>query len=344
MSLIRSASMRTLLWWLLLGSLPLSMQAAKPLTIYLVDVEGGQSTLFLTPNGQSLLIDTGWGYNAYRDANRIAAVARRAKLKKIDYVLITHYHADHVGGVPQLVSKVPVGTFIDHGPNREDTNATNHLVSEYQAAIAKSDHLLAKPGLHLPIKGIDATIVSADGDLITQPLTKAGEPNQFCSSTEQRKPDPSENARSIGTVLDFGALRIVDLGDLTWNKELELVCPNNRIGHADILIVSHHGMDLSNSPALVHALHPRVAFFDNGSKKGAAPQAWDTVKSAPGLQDIWQLHYADAGGKEHNASDPYLANVTEADTGFWVEITANQDGSFEVLNERNKFTKQYPKP
>jgi len=319
-----------------------SVQAIqKPLEIFFIDVEGGQATLFVTPGGDSLLIDTGWGYNAYRDANRIAAIAKRAKINKIDYVLITHYHADHVGGVSQLAAKIPVGTFIDHGPNREDGNAANHLFSEYQAAIGSSRHILAAPGERLPVKGLDALVVSADGKLISQSLEGAGQPNPFCSGVEQKAPDPTENARSIGVVITFGPLRIVDLGDLTWNKELELACPANKLGRAGILVVSHHGMDLSNSPALVHVLAPRVAIFDNGAKKGAAPSAWDIVKSSPGLEDIWQLHFADAGGTEHNASDPFLANVTEADTGFYLKVTANADGSFEVYNSRNKFEKRY---
>ncbi len=315
--------------------------AQKPLEIFVIDVEGGQSTLFVTPAGQSLLIDTGWGYMAYRDANRIAAVAKLAKIKRIDYVLITHYHADHVGGVPQLVAKIPVGTFIDHGPNRENTNSVNHLYAEYQAAIGGSNHMVAKPGEQLPVKGIDATVVSADGNLLDRALPGAGQPNAFCSGVEQKATDPTENARSVGTLITFGNLRIADLGDLTWNKELELVCPANKLGRADIFIVSHHGIDQSNSPALLGALQPRVAIFDNSSTKGASPSAWDIVKSSPGLLDIWQLHFADAGGKEHNAADPFIANITEADTGYYLKITAHEDGSFEVYNPRNKFSKQY---
>lgn len=319
----------------------LGQAAQKPLEIFFVDVEGGQATLFVTPEHQSLLIDTGWGYNGYRDANRIAAAAKLAHLKKIDYVLITHYHADHAGGVPQLVKKVPVGTFIDHGPNRENTNSVNHVYSEYEAAIAGANHLLARPGEKLPIKGVDAVVVSADGNEIGQPLAGAGQPNRFCAGVVQKATDPTENARSVGTVITFGSLRIVDLGDLTWDKELELMCPDNKIGRADLLVVSHHGLDASNSPALVHALQPRVAIFDNSATKGASPAAWDIVKSSPGLQDIWQLHFADAGGREHNTTDPFIANVTEGDTGYYLKVTANEDGSFTVYNPRNKFEKQY---
>jgi competence protein ComEC len=316
--------------------------AEKSLQIYFIDVEGGQSTLFVTPEGQSLLIDTGWGYNAFRDAKRIVAATKLAHIKKIDYVLITHYHTDHVGGVPQLVQKMKVGEFIDHGPNRETSKGTQTEFDDYLKAIGDMPRVLAKPGDMLPIKGMKVTFVSADGNLIAHALPGAGAPNSSCEGVEQKATDPSENARSVGSVIEFGQLRIVDLGDLTWDKELELMCPQNKLGHADIFIVSHHGLDQSNSPALVHGLAPRVAIMDNGSKKGAAASAWDIVKSSPGLQDLWQLHFADANGSEHNASDPFIANVSEADTGFYLKLTAQEDGSFEIYNPRNKYSKQYP--
>ncbi len=335
---MRPASILTCVLWIAV----VAPAAQKPLEIYFVDVEGGQATLFVTPAKQSLLIDTGWPGNAYRDADRIAKAAKLAKIKKIDLVVITHYHADHVGGVPQLIGKIPVGTFVDHGPNREGSRAVSRLYADYEKAIVGANHLTAKPGDRLPIKGIEATVVSADGNLIQQPLPGAGQPNPFCGGVEPKATDPTENARSVGLVITYGTLRIVDLGDLTWDKELELVCPNNKIGKAEIFVVSHHGLDQSNSPAFVHGIQPRVAIMDNASKKGASPSAWDIVKSSPGLQDLWQLHFADAGGKEHNVSDPFIANVTEVDTGYYLRVTANEDGSFEVYNPRNKFSKQYP--
>ncbi|HEX4809856.1 MAG TPA: MBL fold metallo-hydrolase [Bryobacteraceae bacterium] len=321
----------------------LSLSAAtKPLQIYFIDVEGGQSTLFVPPSGQSLLIDTGWPGNNYRDVYRIQHAMKLAKIKKLDYVLITHFHTDHAGGAEQLASKVPIGTFIDHGETRETGNAADYLYKSYQKAIANSQHMVVKPGDTIPVKGLDITVVSADGNLIDHPLPGAGQPNAACNGVEQKPVDKTENARSVGTVITFGKLRIVDLGDLTWDKELGLMCPDNKLGHADLLVVSHHGIDQSNSPALVHGLAPRVAVMDNGAKKGAVPSAWDVVKSSPGLEDLWQLHFADAGGKEHNVADAYIANTDEADTGFEIKVTANEDGSFEVYNARNKNTKQYP--
>ncbi|HEY7210934.1 MAG TPA: MBL fold metallo-hydrolase [Bryobacteraceae bacterium] len=315
--------------------------ADKALEIFVVDVEGGQATLFVPPHGQSLLIDTGWGYNAYRDANRIAAAAKLAKIKKIDYVLITHFHSDHVGGVPQLLQKIPVGTFIDHGENRETSKTSATLYREYQDAIRGHEHIVPKPGDRLKIKGLDVTVVSADGNLIENPLPGAGQKNTACEGVPKKETDPSENAHSLGTVIKFGDFRVVDLGDLTWNKELELMCPVNKIGKADLFVVSHHGLFQSNSPALVHAIAPRIAIMDNGAKKGGSPAAWDVVKSSPGLIDLWQLHFADEGGAEHNTSDPFIANTSEADTGFYLKVTAQQDGSFEIYNPRNKFTKKY---
>lgn len=315
--------------------------AAKQLQIYMIDVEGGQSTLFVSPSGQSLLIDTGWPGNAFRDANRILDACKKAHVKKINYLLITHYHIDHVGGVPQLVKKIQVDTFLDHGPNREKSKSTEVPYADYLQAVGNSRRIIVKPGDTIPIKGLDVQVVSSDGNVISNPLPGAGQPNPDCADVQRRPVDETENARSVGVVITYGKFRLVDLGDLTWNKELDLMCPNNKLGKTDLLVVSHHGTNPSNSAALVHALSPRVAMIGNGSKKGAEQTAWDTVRSSPGLQDIWQLHFADAGGKEHNAADPFIANVDELDTGNDLEVTAREDGSFSVYNPRNKFSREY---
>jgi len=323
---------------LLAGS---AAQAAKTLDVTLVDVEGGQATLIVTPAGQSLLVDTGWrGFNG-RDAERIVEAAKKAHVKKLDYVLITHYHRDHVGGAPQLAQRLPVGTWIDHGPMREDIKVVREDFADYER-IDKAHRELAKPGDKIPLKGVDVTIVSADGNLIGSPLPGAGAANAACAASARRDVDTTENARSVGIVLTYGAFRMVDLGDLTWNKELELMCPNNKLGTVDVYIVSHHGWNQSGSPALVDGLHPRVALMDNGARKGGSPETWQVIRDSPGLEDIWQLHFSMEGGMAHNAPDSFISNVDEQCQGKPLVLTASEDGSFTVTNTRNGFTKTYP--
>ena len=318
---------------------------AGPLQIYFVDVEGGQATLFVTPDKHSLLIDTGWPDFKSRDADRIAAAAKQAELDHLDYVLLTHYHVDHTGGVPQLVAKIPVKAFIDHGPNRETTDEwTVKTADAYQKVLesGRYQHIVAHPGDTIPIPGLAATVVSADGNLIAQPLAGGGSANEYCASSEKRPADQTENARSLGVMLSYGKLRILDLGDLTWDKEMELMCPVNKLGHVDLLIVSHHGWSQSSSPALVDAITPRVAIMDNGEKKGGSPSSWEIVDKAPGLEDLWQLHYSAEGGPRHNVDAARIANLQGTDPGNYIKVTAYPNGELEVLNSRTGAVKKYP--
>ncbi|MDQ6701115.1 MAG: MBL fold metallo-hydrolase, partial [Acidobacteriota bacterium] len=315
----------------LLFSCALLFPAPKTLDVYFIDVEGGQATLFVSPSGQSMLVDTGWSGFENRDANRIADVAKLAGVKQIDYLLITHYHADHVGGVAQLAQKLPIKNFVDHGPSVESGAAPDKLMAGYTAEREKGKHIQVKPGDKVPIKGVDVQILSAAGDLISKPLPGAGQPNPFCEGTKMRDEDKTENARSVGSLITFGKFRIVDLGDLTWNKEFELVCPNNRVGTVDVYLTTHHGMNMSGPAAIVHALHPKVAIMNNGATKGGTPEAWQAIHSSPGLQDIWQVHYATAGGDANNVSEQMIANPKETpDSGNWLKLSADASGSFTV--------------
>ena len=314
---------------------------ARPLEIFFIDVEGGQSTLIVSPSGQSLLIDTGWRGFEGRDADRIVQAAKAAKVHQIDYLLITHYHRDHVGGAPQLADQMKIVNFLDHGPNTEDSKTVKEDYADYVKIIQRGEHTVLKPGDSVPIKGLSVKVLTAAGDHISTPLDGAGQPNSYCATTPKRETDPTENARSLGVLVTFDKFRFLDLGDLTWNKELELMCPNNPIGTVDVLLVSHHGLNQSNSPALVDAVHPRVAIMNNGARKGASPDAWQIVKDSPGLDDLWQLHYAEGGGKEHNVADSFIANVDEHCTGQYIKLTGEGNGSFTVWNQRNKFTKDY---
>ena len=257
-------------------------------------------------------------------------------------MLITHFHDDHVGGVPQLVAKIPVGTFIDHGVNRElDHGAVEHNFAEYQKVLAtgRSKRIVARPGDVLPIKGITATVISADGNLITTPLPGAGQPNEACKISPPRPADTTENVRSLGIEIQFGTLKLLDLGDLTADKELELMCPSNKLGHVDVLVVSHHGWSQSSSPALVYGVSPRVAIMDNGEKKGGSPGPLEVIKSSPGLEALYQLHYSlESADKNTSAED--IANLastgSKPDSGYGIELVGRKDGSFTVTNDRTK--------
>ena len=319
------------------------LPAAKNLEVYSIDVEGGQATLVVAPGGESLLVDTGWAGHNRRDSDRILAAAKSAGVKRIDYLVVTHYHADHVGGVPQLAEKIPIRNFVDHGPSVESGKDQDLLFNAYAAFRDKGNHIQVKPGDTIPVKGMDVRVVSAGGDLIATPLAGAGQPNPGCSSFARHEVDTSENARSVGIVISYGDFRMVDLGDLTWNKEFDLVCPNNKIGPVDVYLVSHHGMNMSGSPQLVHALHPRVAIMNNGARKGGSPEIWQTIHDSPGLVDLWQLHFAVTGGKEHNSADTVIANLDEICEGKWLKLTAQKDGSFSLWNSRNKYERSYKK-
>jgi competence protein ComEC len=315
----------------------------RPLQIYSIDVEGGQATLIVSPSGQSLLIDAGWLGFEGRDTDRIMAAAKLAGIKKIDYLLITHYHRDHVGGVLQLAERIPIGTFVDHGPNVQTWDTPQQDYAAYLKVAATGHHIVSQPGDMLPVKGLKVEIISSGGKLITKPRHGAGGRNQYCGSDAEPPDDPGENAQSLGTLITYGKFRFLDLGDLTRKKELALVCPGNLIGAVDLFLVSHHGFAESNSKAMVWAIHPRVAIMNNGAHKGGNPVAWQIVHDSPGLLGLWQLHYAVDAGKEHNTADEFIANLEESpDHGNYIEVLAQPDGSFRVTNSRNNVTKRYP--
>lgn len=308
-----------------------------PLHIFFIDVEGGQSTLVVTPAGKSVLIDT--GYAGSRDAGRIQAAAKAAHLKRLDYVLITHYHPDHVGGVPDLLQRMKVGVFVDHGPNTDKTGYTLTAYAAYEQAIAHSHRMTLEPGQGLPLKGITFRVLAGAGQHIAEPLPGAGEANRYCDS-EAAPDDTSENSQSLGVLISYGKFQFLDLGDLTENKELEFLCPNNLIGTVDLYLSTHHGSAQDNPKPLVWAVHPRVAIMNNGPHKGGSPEAWQVIHDSPGLAGFWQLHYAVDGGEDDNVKEDYIANVGDAD-GYYIEVSAAPDGSFTVLNSRNGYSRKY---
>jgi len=316
--------------------------APKSLRIYSIDVEGGQSTLLVTPSGASLLIDAGWPGNSGRDADRVQAAMRDAGIAKIDHLLITHYHVDHVGGVPELVKRVPIGEFLDHGENREDSDITRHDYAAYMKAIAGKPHRVVHPGDTINLPGVSAIVLTADGEHIDAIPGIKPEPNSYCASEPKAEADPSENARSVGVLITYGHFRFLDLGDLTKAKEIALVCPNNPIPPIDLYLVTHHGMNLSNARAIVDAIHPRASIMINGAHKAGSPEAWQTVHDSPGMQDLYMLHTAEGSDAAHNSAEALIANPKGSGSdGAYFKVIASASGSFSVTNSRTGQTKEY---
>ena len=337
-------------------------QPRETLDIYVIDVEGGEATLFVAPSGESMLVDTGWPGFDGRDADRIASVARQAGVTQIDYLIVTHFHTDHMGGAAQLADRLPIRRFIDHGTTIDQGDRARAAFETYSNLRNSGTHHEAMPGDSIPVAGLDVRIIAADGAVLSAPLANAGSANPFCEGFTFHGEDitgrfgDAEDQRSVSAFIGFGRFRTIILGDLTWNKEHALMCPDNKVGTVDLYLVSHHGSDTSGSEALSHALQPRVAVMNNGPRKGGAVQTFQILRATPSLEHLWQNHYSVAGGDEHNMPERFIANLqdeTSSDidddddpavhmgTARWITVSAQRDGSFTVTNSRNGFSQRY---
>jgi competence protein ComEC len=354
---------------MVVGSALLSGQsrAARTLDIYVIDVEGGNATLFVSAAGESLLIDTGNLIGAARDAERIMAAVRDAGIAQIDHLVTTHWHADHYGGLVELAARLPIRHFIDHGANVQPNPAVDDFLnSGYPELYRRSTHTVAKPGDQVVMKGLDVRILSSAGHVITMPLAGAGTPNPYCAAFKPGD-NNAEDPQSVVTHVRFGRFRALHPGDLTRNKEYELMCPSDRVGPVDVLLGLHHGQDTSNSEVLVHALHPKVAIMNNGTRKGGGPEVMRLIHASPGLEDLWQMHFSVLSGQEYTVAGLFIANGVDEQPGampiapvalprptenpppppahsgpaYWIKVSAQEDGSFTVTNARNGFSKRY---
>jgi competence protein ComEC len=285
----------------------------KALQIYYIDTEGGQATLFLAPSGESLLVDV--GNPGGRDTDRIMLALEDAGVKQIDHLVLTHYHGDHVGGLAEFAKRVQIKRFYDHGPAAEGDRAGGQGFMEQYAQIhAGATRTIVKPGDKIPFAGLEVTVVSSAGQVLKSNLPGAGRPNPACAGFTEKdlsKVFDPDNAYSVGFVLGFGRFRTIDLGDLTWNHEGQLMCPANRIGTVDLYLTTHHGINQSNAPAIVHGLQPRVAIMNNGTRKGGSLETFQALESSPGLEDLWQLHWSHNVMVEHNAPGVFIANIED---------------------------------
>ena len=331
--------------FLLLCAVPALMLAQSgKLSIYWVDVEGGGATLMVTPSGQALLVDTGNPAPDDRDAKRIYEAAQLAGLKKIDYLLTTHFHGDHVGGLPALVKLIPIDHYLDHGDSMELQNPRDQARFDAYKAIVEGKRTIVKVGDRVPLKDVRVEIVSSNGEVLAKPINGGGA-NPHCADAVRKDPDKTENQRSAGILVTFGKFTFLNVADLTWDKEMELACPVNKLGTVTVFQATHHGFygDLSGAPAFIAAVQPQVVVVNNGPMKGLPASAWERMAKIAGVEGIWQGHVSLATDKAHNTTEEMIANpeATAQCKGNWIKLTVSADGKYSVTNGRNGFSKDY---
>ncbi len=335
--------------WLLAAALGLAQaRPADTLRIYVVDVEGGGATLVIAPSGQSMLIDSGSpGPAAERDSKRIADAMRAAGLTRINYLFTTHYDSDHVGGAPAANAVAHFERFFDHGEMDPKWQQGRGIEDRYKAYldIAAGRRTIVKPGDVIPFGSVGVDVVASHGAVLSTAINGGGAANPYCANAEVKDPNTTENSQTAGVLITHRAFTFLDVGDLTWDKEMNLACPTNKLGRVSLLLATHHGFfnDQSGAPALLWAIQPQVVIANNGPRKGMAVPAYDRIQKVSGLEGLWQSHLALDSDAAHNTVSDMIANVEPSTDckGNWIRVDARADGSFTVTNGRNDFAHTY---
>lgn len=322
----------TLGWILLLGCSVLHAgNNDGRLDIYWIDVEGGAATLVVTPAGESVLIDT--GNPGLRDPNRILdVVTREAQLRRIDHLIITHYHRDHYGGAEALSRSIPIGTVWDNGKFEGMPDDPGEAYFTFPA----EKRQVIQPGDRLPLKGKRKVPLSfqclACRKQFIKPPRGAEKNTLICKEGRSKDRDGSDNANSIVMLLGFGDFRFYDGGDLTWNQEARLVCPVNLVGTVDVYQITHHGLDSSNNPLVLRSLKPRVTIMNNGVTKGCMPEVFANLKATQSLEAVYQVHKnLRPDGSVNNVPDQFIANLEEECKANYIKLSVAPDGqSYEI--------------
>jgi len=323
--------------------------AARTLDVYVIDVEGGKALLVISPAGESLLIDVGWPKSNGREASteRLIADFKTLGVKRIDYLVISHFDTDHIGDVPALAARFPVRRIVDHGPLTTTGKGVQARYKPYSDLFGEIEHIAVRPGDTIPLKGVEVQVVASAGNVIDKPVKGGGAPNPSCASSRQEDAivQDAEDNMSVGLLFTLGKFRMLDLADLEAHQDWDLVCPNNLIGAVDVYQVNVHGQFKGMTPVLMNALHPRVAMMGNGARKGGDPETWRVLRATPGLEAVWQSHFSVPGGEDHNPPADFIANPDpdpSKDQNRMIKLSAQPDGAFTITNMRNNFSTMYP--
>ena len=296
------------------------------LDIYWVDVEGGAATLIVTPFGESILIDT--GNPGRRDPDRIVQVAAKtAKLKKIDHLLVTHYHRDHYGGASTLATMMPIKNVYDNGVFDGMPDNPGKAYFEFKC----DKRVVLNPGDRIPLAQSEGRQLHCDilclgcrKEFIRPEEVEAVKNEDILKLHKPKDRDGSDNANSLVVLVSFGRFQFFDGGDLTWNQELKLVHPYNLVGEVDVYQVTHHGLDSSNNPVVLQTLKPRVAIMNNGDKKGCAPNVFANLKATKSIERIYQVHKnLRPDGKTNNVADEFIANHEKECKGHFIKLSVD---------------------
>lgn len=315
----------------------------KRLDIYWIDVEGGAATLIVTPAGESILIDT--GNPGRRDPDRIVQLAGRiAGIRRLDHVVITHYHRDHYGGAETLSKLIPIGTVYDNGKFAGMPDNPGKGYFTFKAG----RRVVVQPGGKISLKAAKGSAKVGFRFLGTRKkfiTAAAGTPNNqaICAQHQPKDRDGSDNANSVVMLLEFGGFRFYDGGDLTWNQERKLVCPKNIVGKVDVYQVTHHGLSSSNNPIVLRSLQPRVAIMNNGVTKGCTPEVFANLTGTPSIKAIYQVHKnLRPDGATNNVADQFIANLKKDCDGHHLHLSVAPDGkSYRVSVPSRKHTRTY---
>lgn len=290
------------------GSTETGPESNENLRIIIIDVGQGDATLLIAPGGETVLIDAG---PPDATQNAILPLFDTLNISAIDYIFATHFHADHIGGIPAIIQKFqPTRGIYDRGI--PEGAAEDFAVEVYGTQGALMRHT-AYPGLVSQLGGVDVEVVAANGALEDGTKIDLGEPRD-------------ENAASLALLIEYGAFRMLVAGDVTGGggtppyETPDIETPLGKIvGDIDVLRVSHHGSHTSTNKAFLGATKPETAIISVGNGN-------DYFHPHRSVVD----RLLESGIKVYQTERGWSENSADVNVGGNIIIDAKMDGSYAI--------------